>query len=85
MLHNTRQRLEHVLNERQPLDNRRITSPLAGRKGLQVASQHPDDTASTIKSEIQRLQRRLVDQQQSIDTERQVNKRMQTFTNVLKN
>jgi len=68
MLHNTRQRLEHVLNERQPLDNRRITSPLAGRKTLHV----DDSSPSTLKNEMLRLQRRLIEQQQSIEAERQV-------------
>lgn len=54
-LHNTRQRLEHVLNERQPpLDNRRQAM-----------------TSST-STEVQRLQRRVVEQQQSIEAERQV-------------
>jgi len=51
-LHNTRQRLEHVVNERQPpLDNRR---------------------QGTSSSELHRLQRRAVEQQQSIEAERQV-------------
>ena len=53
-LHNTRQRLEHVVNERQPLlDNRR-------------------QATSSTATEVQRLQRRVVEQQQSIEAERQV-------------
>ena len=72
-LQNTRQRLEQVLNERQqPLDNRRITamsSPMPGRKSLHL---HASEDIQHLKSEVQHLQHRLLDQQQSFEAERQV-------------
>lgn len=67
LAHNTRQRLEQAMTHQKPLDNRRsITSPiLSGRK--LIGDSDPNGT-----TDIQRLQRRLLEQQQSIDAERQV-------------
>ena len=77
-LHSTRQRLEQVLNERQQspaaTDTRRLStlSPLAGRKAPQGPSAASGDELQQMKFEVQRLQRRLVEQQQGFEAERQV-------------
>ena len=69
LAHNTRQRLEQAMTHQKPLDNRRsITSPILSARKL---IGEPDQNGSS-NTDVQRLQRRLLDQQQSIDAERQV-------------
>ena len=73
LLHSTRQRLEQVLAERQQVDNRRITSPLASRKLLQNSATAPAaDQVQQLSNEVLRLQRRIVEQHQAFESERQV-------------
>jgi hypothetical protein len=78
LAHNTRQRLEQAMTHQKPLDNRRsITSPiLSGRKLIgepEQQQQHNGSSATSLTvADIQRLQRRIMEQQQSIDAERQV-------------
>lgn len=68
--HNTRQRLEQAMTHQKPLDNRRsITSPILSSRKLIGET---DQNSSNNSIDIQRLQRRLHEQQQSIDAERQV-------------
>lgn len=73
LAHNTRQRLEQAMTHQKPLDNRRsITSPILSSRKL-IGESEPNSTSSTLSmAEVQRLQRRIIEQQQSIEAERQV-------------
>ena len=62
------------------LDRRSISSPVLSRKLTLNSSSPADHQSDSIKLELQRLQRRLVDQQQSIDAERQVSRVESLFT-----
>ena len=74
LAHNTRQRLEQAMTHQKPLDNRRsITSPILSARKLIGEPEHNSSSSTSLSvADVQRLQRRIVEQQQSIDAERQV-------------
>lgn len=73
LAHNTRQRLEQAMSHQKPLDNRprSITSPILSSRKL-IGGGDTELNGSSNMTDVQRLQRKLQEQQQSIDSERQV-------------